>query len=353
MKHQVAVLKTSPKTVLEDYASLMRSIAYQRYLPREKETILKLNLSWSLYYPACSTQPWQLEAVLKTLIEDGYKKIHPVENKTVVTKPWLGAQQNKWLPILEKYKLRFEPLTEAIWSKYRLKNCQLTALPEILPEHKIPAYFIGKNIVHLPTFKCHGHTTITGAVKDAFGGLITQKRHHCHKKIHEVLVDLLLLEKAIHTGRFAVMDGTVAGNGKGPRTMKPAVKNIIAASADSVALDAVEARIMGFDPMSIPFIKLAHDRGLGCGDIDQLDIVGENISNESWGFKTGRSPVILFDQLLRKTSFLEPLLFHTRLFKLMIMASGIYHDKVWYPLLGKRRIQKFMSTSWGNLWRDY
>jgi uncharacterized protein (DUF362 family) len=308
-----------------------------------------------LYYPACSTQPWQLEGVLKTLIEDGYKKIHPVENKTVVTKPWLGAKQNKWLPVLEKYGLRFEPLTDAIWKKYKLKQVLLTAIPDIFPEgHEIPAYFIGKNIVHLPTMKTHGHTKITGAVKDAFGALITEKRHHCHKKIHEVLVDLLVLEKAIHTGRFSVMDGTVAGNGSGPRTMRPEIKNMIAASADSVALDAVEAKLMGFDPMSIPFIKMAHDRGLGCGDIGQLDIVGENISEIDWGFKTGRSPVVFADQLLRKKfPIIEPLLFHTKLFRLAVMGSAIYHDKVWYPLVGKKRIRKFMSSAWGNLWRDY
>ncbi|MBW2994714.1 DUF362 domain-containing protein, partial [Candidatus Woesearchaeota archaeon] len=330
-------------------------IAYQKYLPRDKELILKLNLSWSLYYPACSTQPWQLEGVLKTLIEDGYKKIHPVENKTVVTKPWLGAKQNKWLPILEKYSLRYKPLTEVEWSKYKLKKAKLETIHRIFPEgHEIPAFFIGKNVVHLPTFKCHGHTTITGAIKDAFGGLITEKRHHCHKMIHEVLVDLLILEKEIHPGIFAVMDGTVCGNGPGPRTMIPVIKNYIAASADQVAIDAIEAKMFGFEPMSIPFIKMAHDKGLGCGDVEQIEIIGEDIAKENFHFKTKRSPVVFWDQMLRKKiPFIEHILFHTKLFNLCIMASGIYHDKFWYNLVGKRRIKEFMKSEWGQLFLKY
>ena len=56
---------------------------------------------------------------------------------------------------------------------------------------------------------------MTGAMKNAFGGLITEKRHHSHKMIHEVLVDLLQIQKEIHPHLFAVMDGAVAGNGKG------------------------------------------------------------------------------------------------------------------------------------------
>ena len=67
---KVAVLKTTPETVLEDYKKLMHLAEYKKFISKKNDTILKLNLSWSLYYPACSTQPWQLEGVLKTLVDD-------------------------------------------------------------------------------------------------------------------------------------------------------------------------------------------------------------------------------------------------------------------------------------------
>ncbi len=352
---KVAVIKTQPNRVIEDYARVMKLAEYEKFLPKQYETILKLNLSWSLYYPACSTEPWQLDGVLKTMTEDGYKKIHPVENKTVVTKPWKGAKGNKWLGVLEKYKQKFEPLTEVEWVDYKPKH-EMLAMNLIFPDgHKIPKMFIGKNVVHLPTMKCHGHTTITGSMKNAFGGLITERRHHSHKMIHEVLVDLLTIQKEIHKGIFTITDGTVCGNGAGPRTMIPVIKDYILAGADSVAIDAVSAKMMGFDPMKIPFIKIAHDKGLGCGDTDQIDIIGEDIKDVNFKFKTGKSLVVASDQLFRKGAlrFVEPLLFHTPLFKLCILGSAVYHDNIWYPTIGQKHIKEFMKTKWGKLFQKY
>ena len=166
---KVAVLKTKPDTVLDDYKKLMHMAEYQKEIQKKYETLLKINLSWSLYYPACSTEPWQLDGVLKTMLDDGYKNLHPVENKTVVTDPWKGAKGNKWLPILKKYKQKYEPLTEVKWVNFKPKK-ELLALDKLFPDgHKIPEMYIGKNIIHLPTVKTHGHTTMTGAVKNAFG----------------------------------------------------------------------------------------------------------------------------------------------------------------------------------------
>ncbi|TFH46899.1 MAG: DUF362 domain-containing protein [ANME-2 cluster archaeon] len=352
---QVAVLETTPNTVIEDYSKLMHSIDYQQYLPKDKTTIIKLNLSWSLYFPACSTEPWQLEGVLKTLREDSYDDIVAMENKTVVTKPMKGAKQNQWLPILEKYDVDFVPLTDVEWVDYK-PRAKMLAMNKVFPDgFQVPKPFIGANILHLPTQKTHGHTTMTGAMKKAFGGLLQERRHHSHKHIHEVLVDLLTIQKEIHTGIFAVMDGTVCGDGAGPRTMIPKIKNYILASTDQVAIDAVSAKMMGFDPMTIDKIRIADELGLGCADIDKVELIGEDISAVNYHFIVGESLVVTGDKLFRKGAlkFLEPLLFHTPLFKLPIMVSAGYHDYLWYPLVGKKRVKEFMKTEWGELFKKY
>jgi len=356
-KSTVAVLKTTPKTVVQDYAKLMRLAQYQKYIPPQNDTIIKLNLSWTKYFPSCSSQPWQLEGAVKTLIEDGYtrKKLFPVENKTVVTHPVKGAVNNKWMPVLEKYGLPFIPLPEVEWTKYQFKN-KLLRLDRIFPEGiEIPSMFIGKNILHLPTVKTHGHSITTGATKNAFGGLLKEVRHYAHKYIHEVLVDLLIMQKELHPGLFSVMDGTVCGNGAGPRTMIPEIKNFILAGSDSVAIDAVAARMMGFDPNQIDYIRIAHQMGLGVGKIDQIEIVGEDISQVDFGFKTKKSLVIFGDQLLRKgcLRFLEKLLLHSPIVVWAPFASNIYHDWFWYPLIGKKRIRHFSRTDWGRLFQQY
>jgi uncharacterized protein (DUF362 family) len=354
---KVAVIKTDIDNVLDDYRKLLESIDYRSILDFDIDTLIKLNLSWTKYFPACSTQPWQLEGVAKTLVEDDFPrdKLFPVENKTVVTNPIKGARNNLWLPVLKKYGLGFIPLTEVEWVKYEFKD-KLLKLDRIFPEGiEIPKMYIGKQVIHLPTVKTHGHSTTTGAIKNAFGGLLKEARHYAHKYIHEVLVDLMIMQRELHPNILAVMDGTVAGDGAGPRTMTPHSKNIILASADSVAIDAVAAKIMGFDPMKIPYLKMCHERGLGVADINEIEIIGLDISNINFGFKTKKSLVIWGDQLLRRGAlrFLEKIALHSPLVFWAPMASNIYHDYIWYPTVGKSIIRKFSKTEWGQLFKKY
>ena len=54
-----------------------------------------------------------------------------------------------------------------------------------------------------------------------------------------------------------VTDGTVAGDGAGPRTMIPRIANVVLASSDSVAIDAISARIMGYEETVLPKLENA------------------------------------------------------------------------------------------------
>lgn len=356
-KSKVAVLKTTPETVLDTYREIMHIVEYDKFISKYNDTLIKLNLSWTKYFPACSSQPWQVEGVVKTLIEDGFsrEKLWPVENKTVVTNPVKGAHNNKWMPILNKYGLNFTPLPDVQWVKYEFKD-KLLRLNQIFPEGiEIPKMFIGKNIIHLPTLKTHGHSQTTGAIKNAFGGLLKEVRHYAHKYIHEVLVDLMIMQKELHPGIFAVMDGTVCGDGAGPRTMIPKIKNFILASADSVAIDSVAAGMMGYNPMEIPYIRMCDEMGLGNGNPNNIEVLGEDIKDVNFGFTTKKSLVIWGDQMLRIgfLRFLEKPLLHSPLVVWAPFASNLYHDFLWYPTIGKRRIRNFMKTEWGRLFQKF
>jgi len=355
----VSISRTSPETVVSDYQKLMNLAQYKETISPDVKTILKLNLSWTLFYPSCSTPPWELEGVLKTLQDDDFQDVVAVENQTVVTHPWKGAYFNKWLPLLKKYQREFQPLTDVKWTVYEPKS-EMMVMDEIFGQVLVPEMFYGNNVIHFPTVKTHGHTTTTGSMKNAFGGLIPKYRHHAHKKIHEVLVDLLAIQQEIHPGIFTVMDGSVCGNGAGPRTMDPVIGNLILASGDSVAVDALAAKIMGFDPLKIDYIKMAHDKGLGMGDVDQLEIVGmdkQEIKNLNLKFQVSKSPVIKWDQRLRKKTmnikWLHHLLFNSPIFKTFIFASGFYHDHLWYPTTGKKNINEFKKTEWGHMFDEY
>ena len=354
---RVAVVRTRPETVIEDYARVMDLAGYRDTISAQRDTLVKLNLSWTKYFPACSSQPWQVDGVMTKMLADGYarERLFPLENKTVVTDPRKGCRNNRWEGVLTRHGLSFTALPEVEWRVYPFTS-PLLKLNDIFPEGiQIPAIYPGRQIVHLPTVKTHGHAVMTGSVKNSFGGLLREVRHYAHKYMHEVLVDLLYMQRELHPGVFTVMDGTVAGDGAGPRTMIPRVKNVLLAASDSVAIDSVAARLMGFDPLSIPFLRMAHERELGIADPAQIEIVGDDVSGENFGFTTRKSLVIWGDQMIRR-GFLRPLervLLHSPLVVWAPFASNVYHDMIWYPTVGRSRIKGFMGTEWGRMFRTY
>jgi uncharacterized protein (DUF362 family) len=179
-KSKVAVLKTSPATVLADYERLGNLASMREALKASSTTILKDNISWHFPFPSANTTPWQLEGTILSLQHGGFQNIVCVQNKTVVTDAFKGEDLNNYVPLFRKYNI---PVLfnfrdgDMKWVQYRPK-AKMHVLNEIFPEGiTIPDYFLGKNIVHLPTVKCHIYTTTTGAMKNAFGGLLSTKRH--------------------------------------------------------------------------------------------------------------------------------------------------------------------------------
>src|SRR4030042_661362 len=189
----VAVLYTSAAAVLDDTAQAIRLAEYTRTLPPSLETLLKINISWQHYYPACSTTPWQLEGVIRTLQQDGYQGILPVQNGTVVVDSHEGEIKNKHKAVLDKYGLQSLHLTDkgVPWVPYEPKG-EMLVLDKVFPEGiKIPQALIGKSIIHLPTLKTHVFTTMPAAMKNAFAGLLSYRRHWTHSVIPEKPVHLL------------------------------------------------------------------------------------------------------------------------------------------------------------------
>ncbi|MEW6096594.1 MAG: DUF362 domain-containing protein [bacterium] len=366
-KSKVAILRTSPATILSDYHQLMNLAGYQEVLPKDVDTALKINISWHFFYPGSSTTPWQLEGVIRAMKRDGYRSdlIHACHNRTVVIDAHLGERENKQINVIKAHGIRNIHLYEdADWIHIRDAVGDLTdkflCLNQVYPKgFMIPKRFIGENIIHLPTIKTHVFTTTTGAMKNAFGGLLNERRHWTHPVIHETLVDLLMIQKRIHSGVFAVMDGSFAGDGPGPRCMVPYVKNIILASSDQVAIDAVAAKIMGFEPLKdVKFIRIAHELGLGCGDVREIEIVGDTeAANENWHF-VGPFKKMTFASKMQHSIYWGPLkkpiewTLKTALAPWAYIASVLYHDIFWYPT-HQERVSEILNSEWGRLFYNW
>jgi len=366
-RSKVAILRTTPATVFEDYHRLMNLAGYQDVIAKDADTALKINISWHFFFPGSSTVPWQLDGVIRAMKADGYKPelIHGCHNRTVVIDAHFGERENKQINVTEAHGLRNIHLYEGEpWINVRDAVGDLAdkflVLNKVYPDgFAIPKRFIGENIIHLPTVKTHIFTTTTGAMKNAFGGLLNEHRHWTHEVIHETLVDLLMIQKKIHRGVFAVMDGTFAGDGPGPRCMIPHVKNVILASSDQVAIDAVAAKLMGIDPMSIKFIRIAHEMGLGCGDPRQIEMVGDlDAAAENWHFDGPFKKMTFASKMQHKIYWgklktsLEWSL-KTWLAPWAYIASVIYHDSFWYPTRAKRHMRDALNSDWGRLFGNW
>ncbi len=359
MTSRVAFLYTSPESVLEDYQRLFELAGGAQALQPGLTTLLKDNITWHFPMPAANTTPWQLEGSILALRAAGFNDLVCVQNQTVVTNAFKGEDLNGYLPIFRGHDIpvryNFRP-QDMSWVEYRPK-ARMLALDHIYPEGlRVPDYFIGKNMVHLPTVKTHMYTTTTGAMKNAFGGLLTKYRHYTHTWIHQTLVDLLAIQKEIHPGLFAIMDGTTAGNGPGPRLMTPLVKNVLLASADQVAIDAVAARLMGFDPLSIDYIRLAHEGGLGCGDPREIEVVGDPPPAESWGFKVGYSTHTFLAWLswYGPTRAFQKLIFRTPIVAIPTFIGEVEQDYLYWPLKFRAVAERWRKTTpWGALFERY
>ena len=355
---KVAVLKTKPETVLDDIQPLMKLADFEAALPKNVRTGLKINISWQTWYPACSSTPWQIEGVIKALQAAGYTDLVGVHNDTVVVDTSDGERNNKHKYVTDLYKVPCLYLynQEFEWMEYHPKK-PLLVLDKVYPEGVfIPKALVGMNMIQLPTVKTHVFTTITGAMKNAFGGLLHRNRHWTHAVIHDTLVDLLTIQQEIHPGLFAVMDGTFAGDGPGPRAMRWHEKDILLASADQVAIDAVSAKLQGFDPLDLRFIRKAHDMGLGIGNPRQIEILGYDIDKEKpWNFKredtfASRGQHMIYHGPLKP---FEKVLLQSPLVPWAYFASNFYHNVYWYPFVGRKRVEAAMDTKWGKLFQSY
>lgn len=134
-------------------------------------------------------------------------------------------------------------------------------------------------IISLAKLKTHGFTMLSGAVRNLFRCISNHDRMKIHgsfvsvKPISQAIVDLYSLVRP----QLAVIDGIIAIEGNGPNEGTPRNLNVIIASYDSVAADAVAAEICGFKPDEVLTTRLADEQGLGCGKLSSIEILGSSI----------------------------------------------------------------------------
>ena len=176
-RSKVAILRTSPATILSDYHDLMNLAGYQDVIAKDADTALKVNISWHFFYPGSSTTPWQLEGVIRGMKQDGYKPdlIHACHNRTVAIDAHFGERENKQINVVEAHGIRNIHLYEGDepWINTATRSAtheEVLCLNEVYPTALIPA--VHRREHHSPADRDPIFTTTTGAMKSAFGGVL-------------------------------------------------------------------------------------------------------------------------------------------------------------------------------------
>ena len=144
------------------------------------------------------------------------------------------------------------------------------------------AYYLAKPavdadlIINLPKLKTHILTLMTGAIKNVFGLIPGFRKGNYHKEypkpsdFAEVVVDIL----SVKMPTLTIMDAILSMEGDGPSSGDPRWTNLLLASRDPVAVDAIAAELIGLDPGKVPTTRIASNAGLGIGWPEMIETMG-------------------------------------------------------------------------------
>ena len=330
---KVIVLKTTPETVCDDYQNLLRGMDGYSLLDNQAPFSLITESGFDSFFPAVSVTPWQLDGVLKSIASIGRGPagidFFLRGRKGLIDKNGLSKFVGNMAKALSSPKHSISNLSE------RLE---------------------GRNVIVLGNMRTHLVHTITGTCITAALFFRPAEENW-----------LLLLKRGDICDRFralkkrakkviGVMDGTFAGDGAGPRCVRIFVKNFILASDDLVALDAVAAKMMGFEPLSIPHLRTLHEEGLGCADLEKINIIGTDINQMDFRFLIATNRFSRFFARMVREKGLDDDAQKKRHFFMLAMLEWtqvVYARKIWLKQTGKGRLSLAAKSPWGNLLQEY
>ncbi|MBM3335407.1 DUF362 domain-containing protein [Candidatus Sumerlaeota bacterium] len=310
----------------------MEEAEWTRHVSRDSTVALKVNLGWDKLIPGAISAPWVVEGVIRT-VKDYARKVCLVESDQVVVNVERALRLTRIDRLCRDYGVEWINMSKGKYVSVRDES--RLALKDI----RIPEILTRAEIITLPVMKTHNKSVITGGIKNQWGCLPTL-RHNFHLVLSEALVDL----NTILRPRFAVMDGTVALEGNGPKSGEPKEMGLVLASGDLVALDTVAAQVMGFNPLEIEHLCLCARHGLGKMNMKEISVVGEQISSVAQPFKPAKHNAVSWLELALRKSFFCWLVFKTPMLGLFCWGARRYYD-LWDGFVGRRLRDKFMRTS--------
>lgn len=233
---KVTVVRTSPASLRADVDRIFGACAAPTLEP-ERPVWIKINGNFNIAYPGSNTSPWFLGALFETLKDRGFRKVSVVEGD---------------LPEFRTEDMARSTGLESLVKRHGVSFLSYERLPR--DDWELPRMLADVQLLNTPVFHTHGFAVISCATKNLFGLLPVDRRKH-HLKLNEKLLQLHDLVPCV-----TIVDGTVGLEGESTRRGDPVRCDVLLGGSDTLSLDVIAARVMGFGPEEIPLLRLALDK---------------------------------------------------------------------------------------------
>lgn len=332
----VALVGTTPETVDED---LRRSLVLADFRGRAAEGrrwVVVADLAWASDLPGANTTPWQLAGALRALRDE-----HVGGDRIQVVATGRGSDggltRGALAAVLAAAKAGPMPLGNRVLVPH---DESWRTVPTALPEGpRIPALLPGADVLLLPAITTHAILGVGAAMAQlltlVFGEVAVPRRW-----VPGLVPDALRILASQDIRVFTLADGTVCGDGAGPRTIRPSVQNVLVAGADPVAVDAIAARVLGLDPRGLPVFRRCAEAGYGDGDPTGIEVRGEGPVEAAGAAAVPDDTAARLERIAQERAGLPRRLTRTA------------QDRIWFPLVGRRMARRYARTPWGRLAHD-
>ena len=313
----------------------MELLDWEKHI-KGRKVFVKVNLISSEFVPGQCTSPLVLDAVLSALTERGYRVTFGDADLAAAHQCNRAAEVWGHKLLARKYGAKFINLSED-------KLIPTEVNGKIFKTLDIPKSILDcDSVITLPVMKTHCLTEITCCLKH-FWGVVPRVRHQFHLVVDEAIADI---NEYLHPKvAFAIVDGTVAMEGNGPRTGISKICDVIMGSTDLVACDHAVARYTGL--LHVPkHIVCASERKIGSLDFEIAGDIEEYHKYSDFVLpKPGEQPIFKWEMFFRRTP-LKPLLFDTPIFNILSWIATKYNTIWYYQLHGKGYKRNILESTW-------
>lgn len=285
--------------VKEDTAEILKEAVKNSALHGKQKIYVKPNMSHPEYLPGVVTCPELLSELVGLLRDDNGEVI--VGESNGFNYPCRGAFEKTGIEVaVKKAGGEVINLSEDTVVKVKFPSGQSAVKELFLPKTVLDA----DATVDMALMKTHEFAMYSGAIKNLFGCVPSNRRIYLHPYLSEVFYRLYTVIKP----QLTVMDARVAIEGNGPTKGKTVKMGLMLTSNCALATDVIASKIMGLKMAEISYLDyIARRASL---NEDEIKVEGLQVSEVARNFERPRIDLpVKAQMLIYRHEFLTKVLF--------------------------------------------